>query len=101
MGIRERTILRAVRLACLSFHCPLSEGEAALYAASDAEPDQFHDMADLALSVIHAHTDTEALAVERIKAAIEGKTGGARITAAYRANAGVLLPADVERMAAP
>ena len=100
MGIRERTILRAVRLACLCCHTGLDTAYASLVAAEGVDSGQFQEMKDLALSVIHAHTDTEALAVERIKAAIVGKTGGARIAAAYRANAGVLLPADVERMAA-
>ena len=99
MGTRERTILRAVRLACLCCQTGMDTTAASLLAVSDVEPDQYQAMKDLALTVIHQHTDLESLAVERIRAAMEGKTGSARVTAAYRANAGVLAPSDVDRMA--
>ena len=98
-NLRERTILRAVRLACLAHHTGMDPAAASLAVDQDVEPAQYQAMKDLALRVILAHTDTEALAVERIKDAVDGKTGSSRVTAAYRANAGVLLPSDVERMA--
>ena len=96
-------MLAAARWACLAAHAhgAISEPDCSLAACADAPGDLYFPLRDLAARVVAAHSDTDALAVERITAAIEGKTGATRTLAAYRANAGVLLPGDVERIAAP
>jgi len=102
---RERVVLSAARWATLTYHSDFSTEEAAHHAASaaDAATDgrQYPELVDLAGSIIHHLTDPERLAVERIQDAIQNLTGLRRTIAAYRANAGVLLPGDVERIANP
>lgn len=97
---KERVILSAIRLSCLSFHCPYTPEDiahdAAQMACEDDHDANYPALKDLAGRIAYEFTDPERLAVDRIRAAIEGRTGTRRIIAAYRANAGVLSPADVE-----
>ena len=104
--VRERAIVIAARFACLSFHCP---GTSPAYDATRAALAELYQagthvdelaVEKLIAAVVTAHTDTEEMAVDRIKNATSGKAGPGRLVAAYRANAGVLAPDDVERIAA-
>ena len=109
--VRDQAVLFACRMAMLTYR-PESDGldpeEAAAIAAGHVIDDVIAarrmdvdtlTVKELVHEVVAAHTDAEGLAVERIDAAIVGKTGIARIVAAYRANAGVLWAADVEEIA--
>jgi hypothetical protein len=108
MDVRARAITNAAWWACAALYHDWNPGWAAfectrrlLNALHKAGRDVDEGaVEEVVAAVVTAHTDTEALAVERIQRAIEGKSGAVRRIAAYRANAGVLAPSDVDRMAA-
>lgn len=101
---RQHVIVVATRLATLMYHSDFTADEVVIVAVehADAATDgkRFAELSDLAYSIVSHVTDPERLAVERIHAAMLNKVGIPRLLAAYRANAGVLHPSDVERLAA-
>ncbi len=99
----DHLVLSAVRLATLTYHSALTPEEAVQYAVDAVLPEtdgrRAAEFTDLAGKLVFHFTDPERLAVERIRDAIRNLTGPRRTLAAYRANAGVLTPVDVERLA--
>jgi hypothetical protein len=104
MDTKERLVRCALRLSCLCHTAGLDPEEAVGRAleilGAEDDPTDYPAQQDLVGRIIFDLADADRLAVERIQTAVQNHAGLRRTVAAYRANAGVLPWAEVERLAA-